>query len=52
MSVPNPGSKEAREEGCTCPVLDNNHGDGVCFAGERFWQDMNCPLHGLDADEE
>ena len=20
---PNPGSKEAQEQGCTCPVLDN-----------------------------
>lgn len=25
---PNPGSKEARDLGCTCPVLDNAHGRG------------------------
>lgn len=48
MDEPNPGSDEAIEKGCTCPVLDNNHGKGVAFAGERFWQDFDCPVHGLD----
>jgi hypothetical protein len=27
--TPNPGSDEAVKLGCTCPVEDNKHGDGV-----------------------
>lgn len=46
--VPNPGSDEAVEQGCTCPVLDNNHGRGNRFGS--FTIRMDCPLHG-DADE-
>lgn len=41
---PNPGSKEAQDEGCTCPVLDNNHGKGV---NGSFWMNGDCPLHGF-----
>lgn len=39
----NPGSDEARESGCVCPILDNGHGkrrDGM------FWINESCPLHG------
>jgi hypothetical protein len=36
--VPNPGSDEAIDQGCSCPVLDNSHGKTVPFpAGQRFW---------------
>ncbi len=42
---PNPGSKEAQDQGCTCPVLDNNHGKGV---GGLFWMNSDCPLHGTN----
>ena len=42
--IPNPGSDEAIEQGCTCPVMDNNHGEGM---GEgRFWIASDCKLHG------
>ena len=45
----NPGSPEAIEAGCICPVMDNNHGRGV-YIGENehpiFWQNMDCPVHG------
>lgn len=27
--VPNPGSDEAIDRGCTCPILDNAHGAGI-----------------------
>jgi hypothetical protein len=27
-AVPNPGSAEAVERGCQCPILDNAHGKG------------------------
>lgn len=40
----NPGSDEALDNGCLCPVLDNGHGkkrDGL------FWRNADCPLHGV-----
>lgn len=46
---PNPGSTEAIEQGCTCPVIDNNHGSGS-YKGEGFVTDLTCPLHGDEED--
>lgn len=44
--VPNPGSNEAIQQGCTCPVLDNYHGQGFPYDGEIvFWYTEGCPLH-------
>lgn len=44
--LPNPGSDEAREQGCTCPVLDNHHGHGFQLNGETvFWLNEACQLH-------
>jgi hypothetical protein len=40
-----PGSREARENGCTCPVLDNNFGEGYFNDGKIFVYNMECPLH-------
>lgn len=47
MNKPNPGSKEAGEQGCTCPVIDNHYGKGPYEKdGEpRFWITEGCPLH-------
>jgi len=47
----NPGSKEAQDEGCTCPVLDNNYGKGMPGKGGKpnFWMNGDCPLHGFPA---
>ena len=46
----NPGSPEAREQGCVCPVLDNGHGAGRGGDGEQFgWYIRgDCPLHGSE----
>lgn len=49
-STPNPGSDEALDQGCTCPVLDNGHGKGayggVLVDGKpQFWVAEGCPLH-------
>jgi hypothetical protein len=41
-----PGSKEAQEQGCLCPVLDNGG------ATEYFWVNGGCPIHGLAAQEK
>lgn len=48
----NPGSREAIEAGCRCPVWDNGHGRG--YLGGMTDDDGNlifvkvqsCPLHG------
>lgn len=50
MDKPNPGSDEAINLGCTCPVLDNGHGNGCGRKDESgnplFWINGNCPVHG------
>ena len=48
---PNPGSDDAIAQGCTCPVIDNHHGEGMPKPlypdGTRyFWMSADCPLHG------
>lgn len=45
----NPGSPEAVEAGCTCPVLDNAHGEGIRGA---FWINDDCPVHATPAQPE
>lgn len=47
-SKPNPGSDAAQDLGCTCPVLDNEHGRGIGTTPEGdtlFWYTANCPVH-------
>lgn len=41
---PKPGSREALDAGCICPVIDNAHGRGF---GEppQFWIVDGCPIH-------
>lgn len=51
--TPAPGSPEALERGCECPVTDNGHGKGI-HDGRVVNQDgqpiyvfvAGCPLHG------
>jgi len=46
----NPGSDEAIKHGCTCPVMDNRHGEGVpSSVGALFWMNKDCPIHGEEA---
>ena len=40
-----PGSDKAIDHGCTCPVLDNGHGNGR--GDGQFIVNMDCPLHGI-----
>lgn len=42
---PNPGSDKAIELGCTCPVLDNNHGKFAPWPPDGWWKDPDCPVH-------
>ena len=46
---PNPGSPQAKMEGCRCPVMDNAHGRGAFLDPDtrepQFWITEGCPLH-------
>lgn len=48
---PNPGSDEALDLGCSCPVLDNHHGLGAQIDPKTgkvmFWYTEGCPVHSL-----
>lgn len=46
MAEPNPGSAEAIERSCTCPVIDNHQGAGIPNPdGPQFYVNWRCPLH-------
>lgn len=47
MIQPNPGSKEAQEVGCTCPVIDNHYGrdENIGFGKGNYWISEDCPIH-------
>lgn len=42
----NPGSVDAIDHGCTCPVLSNNYGLSPPIWPGSWWIDVDCPLHG------
>lgn len=44
-AIPNPGSNEALDQGCTCPVIDNGYGDPRYANPRGFWITEGCPLH-------
>lgn len=47
---PTPGSQEAHDVGCRCPVIDNHYGHGVEVDGKyRFTVNLDCPVHAADA---
>ena len=43
----NPGSDEALDAECLCPVLDNGHGRGYYGQKDVFVYNLSCPLHGV-----
>lgn len=43
--TPPPGSDAALDNGCTCPVLDNSHGEGW-MGTDEYVINFDCPLHG------
>lgn len=54
MIIPNPGSRDAIAQGCTCPVIDNHYGRGFPYPRKdgldpelhpSFWCNEECPLH-------
>jgi hypothetical protein len=42
---PNPGSDEARKLGCSCAVLDNNHGKWAPYPPDGWWITEGCKVH-------
>jgi hypothetical protein len=52
MKKPNPGSTEASNSGCLCPIIDNGHGKGYLggvtddTGKPIFVINDRCPLHG------
>lgn len=42
---PNPGSDEALDQGCTCPVLDNGRGRRAPYPPDGWWMTEGCPVH-------
>lgn len=49
--IPNPGSEEALNDGCVCPVIDNHYGKGFSYENDdtpHFWYTGGCPVHNPD----
>lgn len=42
VEVPRPGSADARELGCTCPVIDNHYGAGATGTWTEWWYNRAC----------
>lgn len=49
---PNPGSPEAREQGCICPHYDNNGGRFAPRPPDGWVIVVGCPVHREDAIPE
>lgn len=58
MNRPNPGSQEAIDQGCECPVMDNLNGRGFPVTTDEgelqiaYWINGNCPIHGAKKKAE
>ena len=54
--TPPPGSPEATEQGCTCPVFDNRKGRGCGLTDKDgkplYYINEKCPLHGAKEGEK
>ena len=49
MKKPNPGSDAAVKAGCTCAVMDNNHGKWPPYPPDGWWITGGCPVHAPKA---
>lgn len=50
--IPSPGSDDAVDVFCTCPVLDNGHGRGYMGMPRIYVMQADCPLHGMPVKPE
>lgn len=51
-TTPNPGSDEAVAQNCTCPQLDNAHGNPKLGEIRGFFITEGCPLHDKTTNNE
>lgn len=42
---PNPGSREALDQGCRCPIVDNNRGRFAPWPPDGWVVNEGCPVH-------
>ena len=52
---PAPGSPEAVQQGCSCPISDNARGMGAWGTSGPdavYWINATCPLHGVLPPDE
>jgi hypothetical protein len=52
QDTPNPGSDEALDRGCQCPVLDNAHGRGYYGQEGIFVMTVGCPVHDAERADD
>ena len=46
IKIAMPGSPNAVKDGCTCPTVHNNHGEGTpTLGGVRYILNETCPIH-------
>lgn len=50
--IPTPGSDEALNMGCKCPVLDNNRGTVAPWPPDGWWMNGECELHSPRLENE
>ena len=52
MLMPSPGSLEAINKGCNCPIGGNNYGRGAFNVPQEeaslVFIHLRCPVHGID----
>lgn len=51
IGAANPGSADAINAGCCCPVIDNGYGAGYMGQEGVFAMVVGCPEHDLDPDD-
>ena len=52
MEVPSPGSQEALDQDCICPVIDNYYGEGYMGQPGIFVYNMECLVHVAEPEIE
>lgn len=43
--IPAPGTEDAQNQGCTCPVMDNEYGRGYHGQAGIYVYTAGCPVH-------
>jgi hypothetical protein len=49
---PNPGSQEARDQGCVCPRMDNCNGKFPPLPPDGWYIREDCPVHAVVYQQE